>query len=345
MDRKNIFSFFAFFAFVFFFTQHLFASSIADQSKTGVCARSIALGKAFVGLADNSSSVFLNPAGLAGVNKIEVGSLRANLVDEINYTVLTIIYPYEDNNFGFGWANSSVPSIPVTSWTYISGVARPQIDGYTDYNSNVFVVSYGASLKKFIPLSEKANNISFGTNIKYYSQNFSETTTSLEGASGSGADLDLGLKFKAFRWMDIGVVFSNILPENTGGAFVWKKNSVTENIPASIKIGSAVRIFGENALSKSSSSELVYLLDLEKEIDSNFSGLLFHSGIEWKATNNLYLRFGIDQQKTAQTSGVVLQNNLTYGIGIDIHQFQFDYAYYSGNSENKTHFFSLKFEI
>ena len=44
-----------------------FASSIADPSSVGVGARPLGMGKAYTGLADDISSIFLNPSGLASM--------------------------------------------------------------------------------------------------------------------------------------------------------------------------------------------------------------------------------------------------------------------------------------
>lgn len=322
----------------------VFSESIIDPVAVGVGARPIGLGRAYVGLADDASAVFLNPAGLSSAANFDFVSMRASLMNEVSYTVLAAAMPVGIGRVGAGMVNSSVQGIPLTRWTDVSGVLRPETYGYTDYGSNVFLFSYGGSLGEIFK-NPRLKNLSFGTSLKYYMQSFSETSASLEGASGSGADLDLGVKFKATRWLDMGIVLSNILPIDMGGGFYWKRNGIAEDIPAGLKIGSAVRIIGKEAITASGTSELVFLLDLEKDMDAQNNLLLFHSGIEWKPVKQLALRIGLDQQPSAQVSGVGVETNITYGVGICIAPVSFDYAYhgYGNLAENTTHYFSLKY--
>jgi hypothetical protein len=319
-----------------------FADSIIDPVAVGVGARPMSLGRAYVGLADDASAVFLNPAGLGLSRRIDIVSMKATLINEVGYTVFAGALPLETGSLGVGYVNSSVLGIPLTRWTEVSGVARPETYGYTDYGSNVFILSY-AAVAGDVFNNAALKNVSLGASIKYYAQSFSETSASLEGASGSGADIDLAAKFRAARWIDIGIVFSNILPADMGGAFVWKKNSVSEGIPATLRIGSAFKVIGAEGLRPSATSELTFLLDAEKEMDASYDLLLFHSGIEWKPVKQLALRLGLDQQQSAQSSGVAAETNITYGVGIYFAPVSFDYAYhgYGGMAENTTHYFSL----
>lgn len=323
-----------------------FSGSIIDPVAVGVGARPIGLGRAYIGLADDASSVFLNPAGLSSGRSFDFVSMKASLMNEVGYTVLAAAIPVEIGRVGAGIVNSSVQGIPLTRWTDVSGVLRPETYGYTDYSSNVLILSYGGKLSEIFR-NPRLANVSFGTSLKYYLQGFSETSASLEGASGSGADLDLGVRFRAASWLDMGIVLSNILPIDMGGGFFWKRNGIAENIPAGLKIGSAVKIIGRDAISSSATSELVFLLDLEKNMDAASDLLLLHSGVEWKPVKQLALRIGLDQQQSAQVSGVGVETNITYGVGINFSPVSFDYAYhgYGSLAENTTHYFSIKYAM
>ena len=321
-----------------------FSDSIIDPVAVGVGARPMALGRAYVGLANDASAVFLNPAGLSSVKSFDFVSMKASLMNEVGYTVLALAVPMEKGHLGLGFVNSSVQGIPLTRWTDVSGIARPETYGYTDYGSNVLIASYGGCLGDMFN-NPRLKQISFGASLKYYLQSFSETSASLEGASGSGVDLDLGVKFKAAKWLDMGIVLSNILPVNMGGGFFWKRNGVTENIPAGIRIGSAVKIIGKEAITSSATSELVFLMDLERDVYASTNLLFLHSVIEWKPVKQLALRIGLDQQQSAQSSGVGTENNITYGVGLNFAPVSFDYAYhgYGSLAENTTHYFSIRY--
>lgn len=316
--------------------------SIIDPVAIGVGARPMALGRAYVGLANDASAVFLNPAGLSSSRSVDMVSMKATLMNEVGYTVLAGAFPLQVGRIAAGYVNSSVSGIPLTRWTDESGIPRPETYAYTDYGSSVYMISYGANAAELFG-NERLDRISLGASVKYYTQSFSDTSPSLEGASGSGADLDLAAKFRAAKWLDIGIVFSNILPSDMGGAFVWRKNSVSEDIPASLRIGSAFKLIGPEGISPSATSELTFLFDIEKEMDALNDLVLMHSGLEWKPVKQLSLRIGLDQQQSAQVSGVTAETNLTYGVGINFAPVSFDYAYhgYGGLPENTTHYFSM----
>lgn len=314
--------------------QCAFCSSILDPSAVGVGARPLGMGKAYIGIADDPSSIFLNPAGLGDVKTINMTSMRATLAGDINYTVLGTVLPSDRGNFAIGLVNSSITGIPLTRWVTTGGVTRPETYAYTDYGASVFLLSYGTHVKK---------NISLGASLKYFSQYFSEGSASMEGASGTGIDLDLGVKMQPSDWMRLGVTLANILPASMGGKFTWKKNNVQEEIPASLKIGTAFDIVGPNGLRKAGSQEVVWAIDAEKSLDVTGNPMVLHSGIEWRPVKYFSFRFGLDQQASAQGASMGVETNLTYGVGIKIAPVSFDYAYhqYGDLSENTTHYFSV----
>ena len=59
----------------------------------GVGVRAMGLGRAFVGVADDASTVFWNPAGLLGVERPEVMSMYSNLFYDSRYAYLGFTVP------------------------------------------------------------------------------------------------------------------------------------------------------------------------------------------------------------------------------------------------------------
>lgn len=320
------------------------AASMVDPSIIGVGARSLAMGKAYIGLADDAAAIFLNPSGLTQIKGFDFTSMRAALIGDVNYTVIGCAIPVPAGYLGAGFVSSGISSIPLTRWTSSGGVDRPEVYSTTDFSSNVFLLSYANRLSSLFR-SEKLKNVSFGATLKYFTQYFSQSSGALDGASGTGLDMDIGLKLKARKWLDIGLVVTNVIPSSMGGRFIWKKNGVAEGIPAYFKGGLAVRVLGESAIKKYSTWDLTVLLDAEKNMDQDNYPALFHTGLEWKMNKYLAIRAGLDQQAAADTSGMGTETNMTFGVGFKLAPFSFDYAYhrYGDISDNTTHYFSIGF--
>jgi len=300
------------------------------------------MGRAYTGLADDISSIFLNPSGIASMEGLSLTSMRATLINEINYTVLGAAVPLPLGSAGLGYINSSIPSIPLTRWVDNSGVLRPEVYGSSDYSSNLFLVSYAVPAEKLLR-QERLKNLDLGATLKLFSQGFSSSVSgTMDGSSGSGMDLDLGIKYRFQKWLSAGAVLNNILPAGMGGRFVWAKNNTQEEIPAAFKLGAALRLLGQDGLRRTGSHELLLALDAEKGLSSG-GPMLVHAGLEWKPAEPLAIRAGLDQQ----SSGAGIETNFTCGIGIKALNFTFDYAYhqYGDLTENTTHYFSIGYSM
>ncbi len=321
-------------------------SAIADPSEIGVGARPLGMGKAFVGIADDGSAVFLNPAGLANFKTWKMTSMSGTILQDVNYIVVGAASPFQFGTLGIGYINVGVPSIPITTLT---GGGTPEFTGdYTDYNAGLFFLSYGSKLDRFLPW-DFARDVAVGASAKVFLQGFSGGGATLEGASGTGIDMDLGLQYTPARWARLGVNLINTLPMSLGGKFVWPKNAMRdepleESIPMLVKVGGAVEVWGEEGLHRADGQELTIALDLDVHPGLSRPSV-WHLGAEWRPTKALALRAGVDQKPAATTSGVGIENNLTAGVGIKYGGFTFDYAYhqYGELTENVTHYFSLGF--
>jgi long-subunit fatty acid transport protein len=55
-----------------------------DISDIGVGARPLGLGKAYVGLADDASAIFVNPAGLSQNDRLNLISMSGAMLSDVN---------------------------------------------------------------------------------------------------------------------------------------------------------------------------------------------------------------------------------------------------------------------
>lgn len=295
------------------------AETAPDPIRIAVGARQLGMGKAFAGLADDVSSVFLNPAGIANATSWQVTSMSGQLFEEFNYLSLSGLYPTEYGNFAVAYVGSSIAGALPTR-IEAGSEADPVIvvDTSRDtmsYSNNLVLLSYG----------RKIGRVNLGANLKLFSVN-------LCGGSARGNELDIGIQAKPLSWLSLGANIQNALPAGLGGKLYYEGSGWSEEYPAVLKIGAAIDLH-----------RVKLLADLDREIERANLPALMHLGVEWKPIELLAIRAGIDQDMVG--TGTV--NNLTAGAGIYYGNFRFDYAYhqFAGAPGMDNHFFSLSYGI
>jgi hypothetical protein len=317
------------------------ANAAVDISEIGIGARPLGMGKACIGGVDDASSIFTNPAGLALNPNLNVISMSGSLLTDVNYVMLGAADSSPLGRFGIGYINASVGSIPITVITGSGSTQAVEQVDTADYGSSIIFFTYGSRLSRF--LRGKADNVSVGGSLKYFTQGFSGGGTSMQGAVGTGMDMDLGLLWEINPWANLGLTLSNCLPASFGGRFVWKKNDVAESIPLATRLGCGLKIMGDTgAYFRSEGQALSLLMDYESGRGKNRPSV-WHTGLEYWPMELLALRLGVDQKPRATETGTGVDNNLTAGVGIKYMGFTFDYAYNQVGelAENATCFFSI----
>jgi hypothetical protein len=296
-----------------------------DPSYIGVGARPLGMGKAYAALADDASSIFVNPAALGRVDQMLFSSMYSNLMEEVNYTMGSITYPVGPGTLAVGYLGVLIPGIDLYT---VTDLGTPETAGTADYNNSVIYLSYGARLSALTP------DVMVGASLKSFSEGFKGSDLTEDGA-GSGMNLDLGALYQPYSWFAGGVTIQNALE----GSKMQFKGGINENLPSTVKVGINVTPLGKFGYIKSP-----YKLNIAADLDLN-SGprreKTLHLGCEFWPVNMLAIRAGLDQDPIA--GGV--QTNLTAGVGLRLGDIQFDYAYHTFYNipENTTHFFSISF--
>lgn len=341
------------FVLVFFLLLTLQISAFAalDLGEIGVGARPLGLGSAYVGAADDASAIFVNPAGLAQNDSLTIMSMSgAMLGGDANYLMLGAADISPIGKFGVGYINVATGSIPLTTLVGSGPSQEANQYGSADYGANQLVFAYGSKLSRFLK-NGAGGNLAFGASLKIFSQGFSggaisptSGTNPLNDATGAGLDADFGLQWIARDWATFGLVFQNFLPQSFGGKDVWganSVNSVTEGFPAVTRVGGQFHLLGPSGLRNDEKT-----LDMLVDYDNNSATgrpSTWHLGLEYQPLDQFYLRCGLDQKPKADETGIGVDNNLAFGVGIIFAGFSFDYAYHQFGdlSENTSHFFSL----
>ncbi|MFH1683875.1 MAG: S-layer homology domain-containing protein [Candidatus Margulisiibacteriota bacterium] len=345
-----------------FAARFVLAQSAPDPIRIATGARPLGMGKAFVGLADDVGSVFLNPAGLANVERWQVTSMQGTLIEEFNYLSLSGLYPTNFGNFGLAYVGSSIGgALPTT----IEAGSDPDDPIYTvdevelarggamSYYNNLLLLSYGNKLEPILNLPGLSligdrfpglKGVNLGLNLKLFFVNL--TGDGITQGSASGRELDLGVQGKPYSWLALGANLQNLLPSSLGGKLRYDANNWEESYPAVLKLGAAIDLIGpKDSLRALGNHEIKVLADLDYEVSrSSQIPTIFHFGMEWKPMDVIAVRAGIDQEMIGIGQ---VANNMTGGVGVYYGDFRFDYAYhqFAGAPGVDNHFVSLSYGI
>lgn len=280
-----------------------------DISKIGMGARPMGMGRAYVSVADDVNSIFVNPAGLGRTTGWQATSMYTSLFEgDLNYVVLG-----GSNQFAFGKMGLGVIS------TGTGQIISPSPAGasYFDYYDRLFILSYAKSE----PVLIGENRLFAGINLKYFQKGFSGS----ENNSGRGIDIDLGFVMAMKNGLFLGMTAQNILP-----TYITWDTGANDSIPAVLKAGASKKFMEEKLL-----------VAIDADIPAGRSiPLTFHAGCEFSANQYLSLRAGLDQNISASSS---VSTNLSAGVGLFLQKISFDYAYrpFSEASLSAVHFVSI----
>ncbi|MFQ3676061.1 MAG: hypothetical protein SNJ64_05920, partial [Endomicrobiia bacterium] len=202
LNSKLFFCYFVFYLLFFIYTSGFAGWNPSVFVNTGLGARAISMGGAFVSISGDGSSVFWNPAGLGEIKNFEISFMGQSLADvewktleniTPKYQCFNIIIPtkflsvVENSVLGIGWINNSLDSIPYTYLDSQGNIVRDEVFQSID---NAFLLSYGDRFT--IRDREK---IYFGFGVRAITQQF----TKIEGASAFGYDIVGGIIYKSGR--------------------------------------------------------------------------------------------------------------------------------------------------
>ncbi|MEK7275249.1 MAG: PorV/PorQ family protein [Candidatus Desantisbacteria bacterium] len=156
--------------------------------KIGMGVRASAMGKAFCAVADDSSAVYYNPAGLGQIKRGQISLEHTRWFEDVGYTCVSGVYPLKTMSIG-GFAN-----MLLTDEMQTTTEAQPQGTGETFREiDGIFGVSCGINL---------TDHISVGATGKICSQRIGD-----KGAVGFANDMGFLCKTKH---VGLGLALQNI---------------------------------------------------------------------------------------------------------------------------------------
>jgi hypothetical protein len=295
----------------------------AEFLSEGIGARALAMGGAYVAVANDATANYWNPAGLPFVGGPEIGFSHVTMFDQLaNYDALTLSVPVGHSiGLGLTWIRLGVDDIPRydallgTSSDRI-GQAHPewrsdgQAEGVFSDTEQAYVFSIakrfdfdlflgGGLTPLMLPVE-----FSLGASGKYISQSLDD-----HSATGQGFDmgtlLRVGLTSEApeasARFISLGFAMQNV-----GTKLTWDTEGDHEDdVARNMRIGLA---FTQSFHSLSSVVTLAAQLDDRYDQD-------FRYGAEYAFRDMVFLRGGADV------------DDFTAGAGLKFYMVRLDYAF------------------
>ncbi len=333
-----------------------FAQYIAiDPTRQIPNGRVLALGKAYIGLADDTGSIFTNPAGLADSENWQLTSMSGKFLEEYQFLSFAGFYPTNYGVVGVGYAGTTIGGAYATTMeagtesdpVYVFDFSQPPMEN----NNSAIVLSYANELKKINLINRLpfADRFSFGTSLKLFSTSITGDGIQAGQGIGSGYELDLGAKFyPPAKWMKFGVTMQNLLPGSLGGKLTYTSGH-TESYPALLEVGSVFQVLGqENALREYGRHDVKVMLDFDMHPTLANYPLCWHVAAEYKPLPIVAVRVALDQDAGDDGTGNIgSYTDLAYGVGLNVGGLSFDYAYhtFAGAPNIDNHYFSLSYGL
>jgi len=264
-------------------------SNVASIFDLGMGARPLAMGGAFVGLADDGNAVFYNAAGLAWAQGFSVLSSCEARPGTASYGNLSGSLPH----FGFGVHYFDFGNVPETD-------EFGDILGYFSYRNYALIAAAGmkAGDLPFLARMPLAENIGFGFKAKLLKVN------TLDPGSGTGFAIDLPFLFRSespsprvpiITSYGFGIVIENLI-----GLSIKYESGQQENWPRKLILGTSLEFLDQVILAMDVTSDKSIRL-----------------GVEWTPIRAIAFRAGLKYEEIWMWS---------LGMGARFRNFVFDLA-------------------
>jgi len=298
----------------------------------GVGARALGMGGAYVAIANDVTSGYYNPAGLAKINYPQIALMHAEQFGNlVNYDYAGVAIPFgNDMSFGISAMRLAVDGIPDTRDALVIRNTTTRISDITDPRAGInpdLVKEFSDQDWAFYLTFAKRQSEDFyyGVNVKIIKRDIAEY-----GAFGVG--FDVGALYTPIENLFLGANLQDI----TTTLVAWNTGR-NELISPTAKVGAAymVEFFG---------GKLTPALDFDVRFEnrrfaSNFNvgpvSFDMHAGLEYNFKNLFAIRGGFNDVK-----------QFTLGAGVKLPKLNIDYSFarfnYSKNERlDDTHRISI----
>ena len=309
------------------YSQYRYGTTSANFLEIGPSSNAVAMGEAYVSLADDAISAYWNPAGLASVNGLEIGISSQNWVAGIKH--FSTARALNMGNYGTistWFTNFDYGSIEVTNVQNQNGTGE-----YYTTNELAAAIAYAKSL---------VNWFSFGVSIKMINSNIWHSS-----ARATAVDIGVIIKTNYFSrtknrndGMRIGMSISNFgtkikydgidlinpidILENENGNYdnvIGQFRTESWELPLIFRLGASIKLIAKHNQSLIVSSDVLHPNNNSESINV---GLQY--SYKMGGGNTFHVRTGVKGLGITQANenksilGYELPfSTVTYGVGFD----------------------------
>ncbi len=288
-----------------------------------VGARAMAMGGAYVSLANDPFALYWNSGALENVQQMGLGLYYTNLPGGSKYNYLAFTYP----TLFFG--TFSVGYLGIGTGKIIGAEENGERIGEGEYGRSLFLLGYGYRISDWL---------SVGTTLKFERANFPDVvnyamSSISESAFGADAGVLVTPQFDALYLQNItiGLNIQNIIRRS------MRAGEINESSPRNVRLGVA-----KSLAMNDNGDQITMALDMNINEKMSTVPTHFHFGLEYNYRGNFMLRAGYDHSGRGGSG-----NGPTYGAGFKHLNIQLDYSFWSGYDAlmGSSHRISLVYNI
>ncbi len=311
MKQTAFFFSFLLFSFTSIYSQTVIGKYAGEFLAIGVGGRALAMGSAQVAIANDVTSGYWNPAGLARLNYPQVALMHEEHFGSlVNYNYAAVAIPYgKDMSIGLSIMRSSIDGIPDTRNALYDANGDGILDIHTGDRLDVSKISEfsNADWAFYITFAKRqTENFYWGANVKIIRRDLAEY-----GATGIG--FDLGAVYVPIENLFLGANIQDV----TTTLVAWSTGR-NELITPTAKLGAAYSM-------RCPGGTITPVVDFDIRFENRKSASTFaigpvsfdpHAGFEYKFKNIFAVRAGYNEVK-----------QFTVGAGIFLPKLQVDYSF------------------
>lgn len=308
-------------------------TTAASFLEIGVGPRAVAMGSAFVGMADDVTAAYWNVAGLANLPKGEVVFMHTNWFEDASFDYAAVALPVRGlGTFAVHFTSLSIGREPVRT------VLMPEGTGDTFTGSSIDLgISFAYKLTDRFAIGFTGKFIQeniFRSSASAFAFDFGTLfVTPFHGMRLGATVVNFGPKMK-IEGRDLGVIFD---PDPTRSGNNEQIPALLEtddfDLPLNFKVGVAMELF------QTQSNRLTLAVDTNTPNNNTASISL---GGEYALSERLFLRMGFNNAFERDS-----ESDLTFGGGIQQPlsqnlEFRFDYAFADFGVLGDAHRFAVR---
>ncbi len=229
-------------------------TTIGQVLEFGVGARACAMGEAFTGVADDSSAVYWNPAGIAQIQDLEFNFMHNDWFQGIRYEFVSTVLPLEEEMGAVGFSGIILKVDDI-----VGRDTNGNLTSNFEAKDSVLCLSFGQMWNE---------KLMWGATVK-------QVNLKIENNKTDKIAFDLGGLYKFEEW---GITLSAVI-QNIGSKMKFIQKD--ERLPLTFRLGVSYKLPQKNIL---------LALDIGKAVST--SDIKFNLGAEYSLIPILKLRGG-----------------------------------------------------